>query len=84
MNRFLCHGTLAVYLDSDLATSFLCFTEHSRQQRGLSTAHMSNHSNKGASWHTKIYSANKKGEFLCETPIILPQGFYFYPLIHTV
>lgn len=35
--------TWAEHLNSDTAASFLCFTEHSRQQRGLSAAHMSHH-----------------------------------------
>lgn len=76
------HGTQALYLNSDLAVSFLCFPKHGWQQWGLSTAHMSNHSDKGTPWYTDTDPVNKEVNcsvslswFYCKFSILL---FFFF------
>lgn len=59
----LAHGTEAQYLNSNTSASFLCFTEHGGQQRGLSTAHMSDHSDKRTLWHMDVDPVSKEMDF---------------------
>ena len=65
----LARGAWAQHLNRDAATSFFCFTKHGGQQRGLSTAHMSDHSDEGAPRHMDVDPVNR-GELSCKTPFV--------------